>query len=428
MATVPENHPQHDDGPIPMAPPMLMPPTIGSTTTIAAVTPTAMTPADVADLSQPAAATTDVLHVINGEFYAGAERVQDLLANGLPEFGFRVEFACVKLDLFDEMRQSRQAPLYRVPMCSRFDLRAAWKVAGIVQRGGHQLIHAHTVRSAVVAAIAARLAGVPLVYHAHSPASHDTTRLWRNRFNSIVERLSLRGAARIIAVSEAMAEHMIREGFDRERITVVHNGVPFPTSLPDRPAPNGTWTLGTAALFRPRKGMEILLEALAILRRQGVAAHLRAVGPFESREYEAEMARCVRRLGLQEHVSWTGFRRNVTAELLKMDLFVLPSLFGEGLPMVVLEAMAAGVPIVAARVAGVPEAVRDGRDGLLAAPGDPADLARVIGRVVHGEVAWASLRASALARHAQRFSDRGMAAGVGAVYRTLLARPGMTGP
>jgi glycosyltransferase involved in cell wall biosynthesis len=415
MATVPENLPQSDGEPFPAAPSTFAPLATGPMTI--------MTPVDVAALPPPGTATVDVLHVINGEYYAGAERVHDLLAQRLPEFGFRAEFACVKLDLFDEMRHSRQAPLVRVPMRSRFDLRAAWKVAEIVRRGGHKIIHAHTVRTAAVAALAGRLTGVPLVYHAHSPASHDTTHRWRNRINSIVERLSLRRAARIIAVSQAMADHMIQQGFAPDRITVVHNGVPAPESLPDRLPPGGTWTLGTAALFRPRKGMEILLEALAMLRRQGVPVHLRAVGSFESPAYEAEITRCVRRLGLQECVAWTGFRRDVTAELARMDLFVLPSLFGEGLPMVVLEAMAAGVPIVATRVAGVPEAVRDGRDGLLAAPGDPDDLARAIGRVVRGETSWESLRASALARHTERFSDRAMAAGVAAVYRALLARP-----
>jgi glycosyltransferase involved in cell wall biosynthesis len=400
MAAIPENLPLRDEGSFSAAPSTFVSPTDAQTATVT---------------------TADVLHVVNGEHYAGAERVQDLLAQRLPDFGYRVEFACVKLARFDALRQSRQARLQPVPMRSRFDLRAAWKIAGIVRRGGHRIIHAHTVRSAIVAAIAARLTGVPLVYHAHSPASHDTTHRWRNRFNGLIERLSLRAAVRVIAVSQAMADHMVQQGFDRERVAVVHNGVPFPESLPDRRPPHGNWTLGTAALFRPRKGMEVLLEALAMLRQQDLPVRLRAVGSFESPAYEAEIARRVRELGLQECISWTGFRRDVTAELAKMDLFVLPSLFGEGLPMVVLEAMAAGVPIVATRVAGVPEAVRDGCDGLLATPGDTADLIRAIGRIIRGEATWASLRASALARHAEHFSDRAMAAGVAAVYDAILA-------
>jgi len=104
-----------------------------------------------------------------------------------------------------------------------------------------------------------------------------------------------------------------------------------------------------------------------------------------------------------------------------MDVFVLPSLFGEGLPMVVLEAMAAGVPVVATRVEGIAEAIRDGEDGLLVEPKDPRPLAAAIARFVSGQVDWAAMSSNALARHAQLFSDETMAAGVADVYRRVLA-------
>ena len=148
--------------------------------------------------------------------------------------------------------------------------------------------------------------------------------------------------------------------------------------------------------------------------------HLRAVGTFESPKYEAEIAALVRKLHLNRHVAWTGFTRNVAAELRKMDLFVLPSLFGEGLPMVVLEAMAAGTPILATRVTGTPEAIRHGLDGVLAEPGNPESLAGAIAEIVEGRYDWSALRNSAFKRQAQLFSDASMAAGVAAVYRELL--------
>ena len=178
--------------------------------------------------------------------------------------------------------------------------------------------------------------------------------------------------------------------------------------------------MGTVALFRPRKGTEVLLEALAQLRAQGLPVRLRAVGGFETREYEREVKGLAESLGLADAIEWTGFTEEVDRELAEMDLFVLPSLFGEGLPMVVLEAMAAGVPVVATRVEGVPEAIRVGEDGLLAEPGDPGSLAQAIGRVVDGDVDWHALRTSALARHAEAFSERSMAAGVAGVYRRVL--------
>ena len=361
-----------------------------------------------------------MLHVINGEHYAGAERVQDLLAKHLPAYGFRVGLACVKLDLFDELRESRDAPLYDVRMRTKFDLWAAVKIARIVRTEDYRLIHGHTVRTALIGGIAAAMAGVPMVYHVHSPTGHNTTHRLADWINGHVERLSLRRASRVIAVSQALAEHMAREGFDPARIRVVPNGVPAVANVPDRARPGGCWTLGVAALMRPRKGIEVLLDAMALLRQRGIAVRLRAVGAFESPKYAAQLAARVEQLGLAEHVAWTGFTRDVVDELSKMDLFVLPSLFGEGLPMVVLEAMAAGVPVVATRVAGVPEAIRHGQDGVLANPGDAEDLARAIADVIQGNYDWSAMRQSALERHAAQFSDRAMAAGVAAVYRELL--------
>jgi len=167
--------------------------------------------------------------------------------------------------------------------------------------------------------------------------------------------------------------------------------------------------------------MEVLLDALAILRRQDLSWQLRAVGPFETNDYETQIKLQAKRLGLEDRIQWVGFRRDVSAELARMDLLVLPSLFGEGMPMVVLEAMAAGVPVVATRVEGVPEAVDDGVQGLLAGPGDAGDLARCMERVVRGELPWTRLRENALAHHAEQFSDRRMAAEVAQVYREILA-------
>ncbi len=366
--------------------------------------------------------TVRVLHVINGDHYAGAERVQDLLAKCLPEFGYSAGFAGLKLDKFYAMRQTHEAPLFDVPMRTRLDLQAATKVARIVREGGYRILHAHTVRSALVGSMASVLTGVPLVYHAHSPTTSDTTRRWRNRLNGAVERMCLRRVSRVVAVSQAMAEHIAREGFDPERIAVVPNGVPRLDALPSRMTPRGRWRLGVVALFRPRKGIEVLIEAMDRLHRDGIPVRLRAVGTFESPEYEAEIITQLQRLGLTEHVAWTGFTRDVPAELRKMDLLILPSLFGEGLPMVVLEAMAAGVPVVATRVSGVPEAIRHGRDGVLTDTADPDALARAIAAVVDGQYDWSAMRASAFERQNRLFSDRVMAEGVAAVYNDVLGK------
>jgi glycosyltransferase involved in cell wall biosynthesis len=358
--------------------------------------------------------------VINGQYYAGAERVQDLLAQRLPECGFEVCFACVKPGQFAARRMCQEVPLYDLPMRARIDLRPALALARLVRQSQAVLLHAHSPRSLMIARLAAMRASVPLIYHVHSPTSRDSTHTLRNWLNSATEQFSLVGVDRLIAVSHSLARHMRNEGVAEERIVTIPNGVPSPGPLLDRAVPSGTWTLGTVALFRPRKGLEILLQCVARLARRQVPVRLLAVGPFETPQYEKSIHELVDQLGIRDLVEWVGFTPHVSATLATMDLFVLPSLFGEGMPMVILEAMAAGVPVVATRVEGIPEALRDGVDGVLADAGSVDDLQRAILSIVTVPQRWMAMRASAYRRHAEHFSDRRMAERLSDVYRDVL--------
>ncbi len=362
------------------------------------------------------------LHLVNGEHYSGAERVQDLLARQLPRFGCEVGFACVKPQRFPNARETKTAPLVEMPMRSRFDLRVVKRIAELVRSEDYDLVHAHTPRTALVGRLAARKAGVPFVYHVHSPASRDSTRRLLNWINATAEWAVVRGADRLIAVSPSVRDYMIDRGISAERIICVPNGVPIANNQVERRSPTGVWTLGAVALFRPRKGIEVLLEALAVLRSRSLNVRLRAVGGFETPVYKAEVLGLAERLGLAEAIDWIGFTRNVNRELAKINLFTLPSLFGEGLPMVVLEAMAAGLPVVASRVEGVPEAVAHRETGLLVESGSVSQLAQAIEEVMNGGVDYSTLSHGARSRHAEAFSDEIMAAGVASVYRDVLAR------
>jgi glycosyltransferase involved in cell wall biosynthesis len=361
---------------------------------------------------------TPVLHIINGEHYAGAERVQDLLGRQLIHFGYRAGFACLKRGQFAMARQCVDAPIYNVAMTNRFDLSPVWRLAGIVRSEGYRLIHTHTARSAVIGRLVSLRTAVPLVHHVHSPTICDTTHRFRNWINWLAERIALPGASALIAVSDAVGNYVREQGFG---VFVVPNGVPARRPVPARNPAKTDWTLGMIALFRPRKGLEILLDALARLRGQGMPVRLRAVGRFETPEYESRIRQLANSLDLDAAIDWPGFSRDIDGELAKMDLFVLPSLFGEGLPMVVLEAMSSGLPVVASAVPGVPEAVRDGVEGLLVEPSNPAALAEAIGRFISREVSWNKLGSGALLRHAECFSDRRMASEVAAVYDRVLS-------
>lgn len=362
-----------------------------------------------------------ILQVINGEFYSGAERVQDLLACNLKSFDFEVDFACIKPGRFPGERRAKEALLHLIPMRSRFDLHIGFRLAEIVRKHGYRLIHTHSPRAALVGNLAARFSGVPMIHHVHSPTSRDTENAWRNRVNSTVEDLSLLGVSHLIPVSRSLERHLLDRRFNHERLSLVANGVPTPGPLPARELPGEVWTIGSVALFRPRKGLEVLLEALSRLAKAGTALRLRAVGPFETAEYERTILALADRLQISDLIEWVGFTSDVNAELSRMDLFVLPSLFGEGMPMVLLEAMAMGVPVVASNVEGIPEVIEDGRSGLVVPPNDAETLARVLGRTIGDVHTWELLRLAAYERQVKLFSAESMSRGVAQVYRKVLS-------
>lgn len=364
--------------------------------------------------------TERVLHVINGEFYAGGERVQDLLALRLPELGYEVGFACLKDGIFAEKRKAKDVALHSIPMGSKLDVGLAFRLADLARRDGYRLIHTHTRRAALVGQMASLLVGIPMIHHLHSPSDQDTEEGWRNVRNSMVEKFSLLRARVIIPVSKSLEKYLLERGYTEQRIRAVLNGVPIQDKSRRSLTPGNPFVVGTVALFRPRKGIEVLLKAIAQLRQAGHDVRLHAVGPFETVEYQGSVLHLVSELGLDEQVHWTGFTGNVAAEFQNMHVFVLPSLFGEGMPMVVLEAMAAGLPVVSTKVEGIPEVIRDGQDGLLVGPGSAEELANALRRLVVGDANAELMGDSGWHRQRDEFSDLAMAKGVAEIYRNVL--------
>lgn len=374
--------------------------------------------------ADPPAIDLKVLHVVNGEHFAGAERVQSHLGRCLPRFGIAADFACVKPGKFAQLLSQQSGTWgqrHDAQMDNRLDFRAAFRIRDLVREQGYELLHAHTPRTAMITSIAAALTGLPWVYHVHSPAARDSVNRWSNWLNAWIEKQSLRGCDHRITVSESLRLECVANGVPEDEVTVVHNGVP--SIRPDRdsiPQPGDRWTLGMVALMRPRKGLEIVLEAIAQLESEGHDVVLRCIGPFETEDYRTEINHQIQRLGIDDRVQSVGFTDNVPHALARIDAMVLPSLFGEGLPMVVLEAMAAGLPVIATRVEGTPEAITHGVEGLLAEPRNPASLAAAIRSLVTGQTDWSQMAAAACNRHDRCFSDRAMASGIADVYRNLV--------
>ncbi|MCR9200735.1 MAG: glycosyltransferase family 4 protein [Planctomycetaceae bacterium] len=360
-----------------------------------------------------------VLHVVNGQHYAGAARVQDLLALKLPGCGFDVSFATLLPGRFESERRS-QTPLHHIPMHGRLDLRPVRQLVHLIREGGFDLVHSHTTRSALVAAVAAAWAHVPYVHHVHCQMDTEVGRTLGSRANRTIEKQACRRADGVIAVSQSIAAFLRRHRFSKGPVSVVPNGVPAIDVRRPRRAED-PWVIGMVALLRERKGLETLLMALPALNRDH-HVRLRIVGPFESDGYRNRMYDLSDSLGVTDLVDWTGYTPDVPTELNRMDALVLPSVLPEGMPMVLLEAMAAGVPVLGSRVDGITDVIEHERTGLLFEPGCPNSLAGQLLRLLRGQTNWQMLREAAHSQYRQHFSDAAMARGVARVYSRILVQ------
>jgi len=229
--------------------------------------------------------------------------------------------------------------------------------------------------------MAARLARVPVVRTRH--VSIPIRRGW----NPVYTRL----ADRIITSGEAIRSLVVAAGVASDRVVAIPAGVRLGSFPPAGAAGSeeraallrslglAPPVVGSVAMFRGSKGHDHLLEAFRLVRVQIPAARLLLVGEGIRRAWVEGLARDA---GLGEAVVFTGFRGDVPALLGVMDCFVLASTRTEGVPQSLLQAFAAGVPVVATRIGGIPEVVTDGSTGLLVPPGDPRALAEALRAVL----------------------------------------------
>lgn len=232
----------------------------------------------------------------------------------------------------------------------------------------------------------------------------------------------------VIAVSEAMAQHLIQSfGVTWEQLRMIPRGVDL-TQYPFRDltqdASRTTWTIGVIGRLTPIKGHPVLLRALASVVKQVPKVLLLVVGdaPPEKQSYEQELRRLVQQLGLEKQVSFVGRRQEIPPLLSTMDLLVMPSTYQEGFGRVLIEAGASGVPVIASRVGGVTEIIEDGRTGLLVPPNDPAALAQAIVRLLKDRSSAARMSRQLRRRIEQEFTLERMTERTLAIYREASER------
>jgi glycosyltransferase involved in cell wall biosynthesis len=251
-----------------------------------------------------------------------------------------------------------------------------------------------------------------VVTHVHSHPRYDTDRLWKNLFNDTLDRATRHWTARFLCVSRYLREQLQREGVPSERLRVVSNGIEverFQYSPPLEAAaqelrdllalPPQAQLVSMVALFRPRKGVEIFLEALAHVTKALPRVHGLLVGPFESPSYQSHIESYCRQLKLDRYVHFIGFQEDTRPAFVASDLVVLPSPWSsEGMPLSLLEAMALGKPVIASNIGGLSEIVQDGHTGLLVPPRDALALAHALQTLLQDPQ-----RMRAIGLNAQRF-------------------------
>lgn len=234
-----------------------------------------------------------------------------------------------------------------------------------------EIVHCYLERAGFVGALAGRAAAVPHIITSRMGAPYSPSpesELVRRTTNWISDRCS----EAIVAISEATRAQAIREGAPESKLVTLYNGV-LPAS-PVAPGPRlfpGNPVIGTVGTLRQVKGHRVLLEAAPRILAALPQTHFVLAGTGPERKRLEALAR---ELEVADRVRFLGQRADIPAVLAAFDVFVLPSL-GEGMPNAVLEAMVAGLPVVASRVGGIPEVVEDGKSGLLVEPDSPGALA-----------------------------------------------------
>ncbi len=252
-----------------------------------------------------------------------------------------------------------------------------------VATGSWDIIHGHAYGffPTFAAAVGEFLGRSALVITPHSDPGRPSFE--KRAFDAIVPVVTIRRAQRVIALTNREAQHLRSLGVAPGRIAVIPNGI----DMDEFAAPHerlregdGTNVLYAGRCYPRQKGLEVLTRAVSLLPPK-LAVHLRIVG--EDWGGHAVVRELAKSLGIEDRIALVGRleRAQLVEEFRRADLFVQPSLF-DSFPIAILEAMAAGLPVVATRVGGIPEVVEDGRTGLLVEPGDPPALSAALERLV----------------------------------------------
>lgn len=311
-----------------------------------------------------------IAEVVNSLEIGGAERMVVDLSMGLQRQGHTVSVVCLRTaGPLASLLQESKIEVLALEKGEGFSLKAAGTLSAFLKRREIDVVHTHNPLTHHYGVIAGRRAGVPVVVNTfHGPSNLTGF----GRTQAIFEISSL-FSDRIVACCGAVETHLRRiTSLAKRRLSVIPNGISVEkfTQVPAR-AQDGEFVFGMVGRLVPVKDHAGLLKAFAEAQRQEPASRLELLGdgPLYNTLREQAMA-----LGIEDRVVFHRSSLDVAQFLCRLDAFVLSSL-SEGLPLSLLEAMAAGLPVVATSVGAVPELVEASHCGWMCPPGQPAMLA-----------------------------------------------------
>jgi glycosyltransferase involved in cell wall biosynthesis len=276
------------------------------------------------------------------------------------------------------------------------DLKALAAIVRLMREERPDIVHAHTSKAALLARIAARLTRTPIVFSAHTWSFADGAPRLQQWLSIPMERLTGALGGTVIAVSQANVDEALRRKMIRpENLRRIWNGIPD-VPLRAKHELREHVTLMMTARFCPQKDHLLLLKALA-----GVQGSWKMVfaGDGPMRPAAERLAKTLR---LADRVRFMGDRDDIHCLLTDADIFVLATRF-EGLPLSILEAMRAGLPVIATNVGGVGEMVADGVNGFLTERGNVAQMRDRIQRLISSRELRSSLGQESRRRYEQDF-------------------------
>lgn len=361
---------------------------------------------------------TRVLYLITELNVGGAERALARLLAGLDRGQFEPIVACLYGAQSPVAMSIRalEIPVIDLGMTNKWRLDAFWRLYRLLCREQPAILHTWLFHANLAGRVVGRLAGIPVVI------SGERTMGMESRLRYLLNRLTLALADRVVCVSERVAAFCVRRiGLASEKTVVIPNGVDFPErdALMDKPAARralelpveGLW-VGSVARLDPVKRVDVLIQALA--RLDGVRAFVVGYGSEEQR-----LKGMAEELGLGERVRLVGYQQDVWPWLAACDVFALSSDW-EGMPNAVLEAMGAGLPVVATAAGGTPDVVLDGVTGLLVPPGDAGALAAALERLIRDPELRRAMGAAGSHRARACFSAQAMVERTQMLYTELL--------